>query len=97
MSNDLFKSFKKTQEEMILLTNQYEMLNKKNLDKERRNEVEKLISVKEASDLTGIPAQRLRGLAKSNKNFPAVYCGNRLYIIKSRLNEFFNENIGLVM
>lgn len=60
-------------------------------------DLDEFLTPKEASKLIGIPAQRLRGLAKVNKDFPAVYCGNRMYIIKSKLYDFFYNNIGIKM
>lgn len=97
MDKELYFFFQKFQDEILEIEKKLEMSRKENLIEGRVEKVNKFIGIKEASELTGIPEQRLRGIAKSNKDFPAVYCGNRAYIIKDKLNEFFNENIGLVM
>jgi len=63
---------------------------------ETNTDPEKLLTVKEASQLTGISEQRIRGLAKGNKHFPFVQVGERkILIIKSKLNEFFANNAGI--
>ncbi|WP_315167660.1 hypothetical protein [Metaclostridioides mangenotii] len=78
----------KSQQDMNEKYKEIPMLNK---------DLDEFITPKEASELIGIPAQRLRGLAKINTDFPAVYCGNRMYIIKSKLYDFFYNNIGIKM
>lgn len=82
----------------VLVQKQQDEIDKKQGYKvvETGTDPEKLISVKEASQLTGISEQRIRGLANGNPKFPVVRVGERkILIIKSKLNEFFENNTGL--
>lgn len=59
-------------------------------------EVKKTMTVKEFSIEYGVGLNKAYELTNS-ENFPAIRCGRRVIIIKSKLDDWFENNIGKVI
>lgn len=60
------------------------------------NENKKTMSVKEFSNEYGIGLNKAYEIVNTN-NFPAIKCGRKFIIIKSKVDEWFEDNIGKVI
>ena len=60
------------------------------------NENKKTMSVKEFSNEYGIGLNKAYEIVNTN-NLPAIKCGRKFIIIKSKVDEWFEDNIGKVI
>ncbi|WP_195989537.1 helix-turn-helix domain-containing protein [Clostridium sp. D53t1_180928_C8] len=60
------------------------------------DDVKKTMSVKEFSNEYGIGLNKAYEIVNSDK-FPVIKCGRKFLIIKSKVDEWFEDNIGKVI